>query len=119
MMTLVRFARAFASGWRRDPEFRSHGILVFLTLLGGTIFYSLEEGWSMVDAFYFSATTLTTVGLGDLTPTTTFNKHFTIIYIFAGLGLILGFIDAEAQETRRNRARRQSSGEGQDDATGS
>jgi voltage-gated potassium channel len=96
MMTLVRFARAFASGWRRDPEFRPHGILVFLTLLGGTIFYSLEEGWSMVDAFYF-----------------------TIIYIFAGLGLILGFIDAVAQETLRNRARRQSSGEGQDDATGS
>jgi len=67
-LTLLRLARGTASAWRRDPQFRSLVFLVVITLLGGTIFYSLEEGWSVVDAFYISVTALTTVGLGDLTP---------------------------------------------------
>lgn len=33
-------------------------------LVSGTIFFAFVENWSILDAFYFSATTLTTVGLG-------------------------------------------------------
>jgi len=72
--------------------------------LGGTIFYSAVERWSVVDAFYFSVTTLTTVGLGDLTPKTTIGKLFTLIYIFAGLSIIVGFIETMAKETLRRQA---------------
>ena len=69
----------------------------------------------MVDAFYFSVTTLTTVGLGDLSPQTTVGKIFTVIYIFAGLSIILGFIDAVSEQTLGRRRRRQyRSDEGQD-----
>jgi voltage-gated potassium channel len=90
------------------------------TLVSGTIFYSLQEGWSVVDAFYFSVTTLTTVGLGDLTPKTTIGKLFTVIYIFAGFSIILGFIDVVAKETlRRQAGRRGGSEEGQGDAPAS
>ncbi len=46
-----------------------------------------------MDAFYCNVTTLTTVGLGDLSPTTTLGKLFTVIYIFVGLSLVLGFIE--------------------------
>jgi voltage-gated potassium channel len=60
------------------------------TWQGSPEVYSTVEGWSVVDAFYFSVTTLTTVGLGDLAPTTTMGKLFTVVYIFAGLGIILG-----------------------------
>ena len=67
--TLVRLFKAIVGAWRRDPQFRTLVGLVFFTLLSGTNFYTLEEGWSIVDAFYFSVTTLTTVGLGDLAPT--------------------------------------------------
>ncbi len=116
--TTLRFGRAVSSAWKRDPQFRSLTILVLITLLGGTIFYSLEEGWSVVDAFYFSVTTLTTVGLGDLTPATTFGKLFTVVYIFAGLGLIAGFINTVAQETLSSRRRARSSGENDQDALG-
>jgi voltage-gated potassium channel len=84
-----------------SPVFRSLVFLVVITLLGGTIFYSTVEGWSIVDAFYFSVTTLTTVGLGDLTSTTTISKLFTVVYIFAGLSIILGFLDTVAKETLR------------------
>ena len=75
-LTTLRLARGVAGAWRRDPQFRSLVFLVIITLVGGTIFYSSVEGWSVVDALYFSVTTLTTVGLGDLTPKTTIAKLF-------------------------------------------
>lgn len=117
-LTLRRLFRAVVGVWRRDPQFRSLTLLVAFTLLTGTIFYRSVEGWSIVDAFYFSATTLTTVGLGDLAPVTTFGKLFTVVYIFAGLGLIAGFINTVAQETLSNGRRRRSSGENDQDALG-
>jgi voltage-gated potassium channel len=118
-LTTIRLFRGMASAWRRDPQFRSLVVLVIVTLLGGTVFYSLEEGWSVVDAFYFSVTTLTTVGLGDLAPQTTLGKLFTVVYIFAGIGIILGFIDTVAKETLSQQARKRGGGEGQDDAPAS
>ena len=60
-LTTVRLVRSMGSAWQRDPQFRSLTFLVLITLLGGTIFYSAVERWSVVDAFYFSVTTLTTV----------------------------------------------------------
>ena len=111
-LTLRRLVRGIAAAWRRDPQFRSLCILVVLTLLSGTLFYRAVKGWSLVDAFYFSVTTLTTVGLGDIAPSTAFGKLFTTVYIFAGLGLIAGFVNAVARETLSNRGRRRSSAEG-------
>ena len=108
-VTVLRLARSVASAWRRDPQFRSLTFLVVITLVGGTVFYSMVEGWSIVDAFYFSVTTLTTVGLGDLTPKTTIGKLFTVVYIFAGLGIIVGFIDTVAKETLGHQARKSGS----------
>ena len=116
LITTLRLVRSVASAWRRDPQFRSLVFLVVITLLGGTIFYSGVEGWNIVDAFNFSVTTLTTVGLGDLAPTTTVGKLFTVIYIFAGLSIILGFIETVAKETLRLRSRRGGGEEGPEDA---
>jgi voltage-gated potassium channel len=116
-ITVVRLARGVVGAWRRDPQFRSLVILVIFTLLGGTVFYSQVEGWSAVDAFYFSVTTLTTVGFGDLAPTTTLGKLFTVVYIFTGLSIILGFIDTVAKETldrRTSRRRAREEPEGPD-----
>ena len=115
LLRLSSFARTVVRLWRRDPDFRTLVTLVFFTLLTGTIFYSLQEGWSLVDALYFSVTTLTTVGLGDLAPTTTIGKFFTVAYIFSGLGLIAGFITTIGTETLSRRARRQRNDADQED----
>lgn len=64
-------------------------ILIFTLLTIGTIAYSQIEGWSMVDSLYFSTTTLTTIGYGDLHPTHTSSKLFTIFYIISGVALML------------------------------
>src|SRR3712207_43441 len=98
-LVLRRFIRAMVGAWSRDDDFRSLVYLVLLTLASGTIFYTTVEKWSVVDAFYFSVTTLTTVGLGDLAPTTTLGKLFTVLYILVGIGLIAGFVNTLAKET--------------------
>ena len=114
-LTLLRLVGSVVSAWRRDPQFRALVLLVIATLLTGTIFYSLHEGWSVVDSFYFSVTTLTTVGFGDLTPTTVLSKLFTVLYILTGISIILGFVDVVAKETRRRRIGEDGDGEGREE----
>ena len=115
---MISFTRILVRLWIRDPDFRSLVLLVFLTLLTGTIFYSLQEGWTLIDAFYFSVTTLTTVGFGDPAPTTPVGKLFTVFYILSGLGLIAGFINAIAEENLSRGTRRRRNEGDQEDTTG-
>lgn len=63
-------------------------LVIFLLLLG-TIFYSSHENWSSIDSFYFSTMTLTTIGYGDLVPSTTASKLFTSFYAIIGVGVML------------------------------
>ena len=87
LRTFRLFGRVLA-----EPEGRALAGLVGGQLVLGTIFYSLVEGWGWIDALYFSVTTLTTVGLGDLTPVTTAGKLFTVMYILTGVGLLVSFL---------------------------
>ncbi len=68
-------------------------IIILAVILGiGTAFYTYSEGWSILDAFYFSTITLTTIGYGDLYPTTEGAKIFTAFYAIFGIGLMLYFV---------------------------
>ena len=115
---MINFTRILVRLWIRDPDFRSLVFLVVLTLLIGTSFYSYQEGWTLIDAFYFSVTTLTTVGFGDPAPATPVGKLFTVFYILSGLGLIAGFINAIAEEHVSSRTRMRRSNEGDQEDTG-
>jgi hypothetical protein len=57
-------------------------------LAGGTIVYRVLEDWSWVDSLYFSVITLTTVGYGDLTPSSSASKLFTVFYLVTGISLL-------------------------------
>ena len=102
---LRRFVRALRDAWRSDVAFRMLLALVVSLLVSGTTFFTLVEGWSVLDAFYFSVTPLTTVGFGDPAPATALGKIFTILYIFVGLGVIGGFINVLAKHTFARRRR--------------
>ncbi|WKZ31309.1 MAG: potassium channel family protein [Candidatus Dojkabacteria bacterium] len=60
------------------------GVVVFFILLG-TFVYPILEGWTYIQSFYFSVTTLATVGYGDLHPTTEVSRIFTTFYILIGV----------------------------------
>ena len=61
-------------------------------LLGMVIFYLCEmnadEPWDWLDALYYSVVTVSTVGYGDLTPTSKLGKWFGIFYMMVGIGLV-------------------------------
>lgn len=66
-------------------------ILIGATVLGtGTVFYHEVEKLKWLDSLYFSVITLTTVGYGDIVPTTDAAKIFTIFYVLIGISLIAG-----------------------------
>src|SRR5512146_102841 len=90
---LIRsFVRALYHALKEQPAVRGLVILTVLLLAAGTLFYANVEHWSAVDSLYFSVTTLTTVGFGDLAPHKTASKLFTIIYILIGVSILLGLV---------------------------
>ena len=55
----------------------------------GTVIFRHLEGWSWISSFYFTVSTLTTVGYGDLVPTQEWTRLFTALYIVAGVAMSL------------------------------
>jgi hypothetical protein len=90
--------RAVGEMWR-DPEDRGSLLLVISLLIVGVVFYTLVEGWSVVDAIYFSAMSLATVGYGDVVPTTDVGKIFTVVYVLAGIGILVSFFTTLTRHT--------------------
>lgn len=117
LLFLVRFARAVVGGLK-DPQFRGLLTSVGLLLLVGMVFYHNVEGWSWLDALYFSLITLTTVGYGDFSPQTAGGKIFTMVYVVLGLGVLSSFIFmvAERWQATRPLLRRQADDEPEDAA---
>ena len=72
----------------------------------GTVVYRYIEDWSWVDSFYFSVVTVTTVGFGDLTPTTDGGKLFTVLYIVIGISIIATYLNARLRVRAYKRSSR-------------
>ncbi len=88
LRALSQLMHIYAAAWR-DP--RMHILLTLgLCVLGtGTVVFHFVEGWSWLDAAYFSTVTIATVGFGDLHPVTSLGKIFVIVYIFMGVGIFV------------------------------
>ncbi len=72
----------------KHPRIAPIILLLFATLGVGTVFYRHIENMSWIDSLYFCVMTLTTVGYGDVTPTTDGGKVFTMIYVIFGVAII-------------------------------
>ncbi len=62
---------------------------LFTWMAMGTLLFHRLEAWSWVQAFYFSVATITTVGYGDLYPTTDISRIFVSLYILSGVSIAL------------------------------
>jgi voltage-gated potassium channel len=96
---------------RHDPDFQRHTYKLLaasavLLIATGTVVFSLLEDWSIVDSFYFSVVTATTVGFGDITPDTDEAKLFTVVYIIFGISIIGTFLDARFKKRTYERETR-------------
>ncbi|XP_010275702.1 PREDICTED: two-pore potassium channel 3-like isoform X2 [Nelumbo nucifera] len=85
----------------RKPQFASTSIvrqafiLLVVYLSFGVLIYSFNrkhfsatETHPVVDALYFCIVTMCTIGYGDITPTTTVTKLFSIMFVLVGFGFI-------------------------------
>lgn len=91
LLTLARFFRGLHRAWQQ-PDFRSTLLVASLILISGTLFYSSIEEWSLLDSAYFCVMTLTTIGYGDLYPSSDFSKLFTMFYSIIGIGIFVTLI---------------------------
>ena len=99
-INLLRLIKAICRSWKL-PAFRSGLLLAILILISGTVFYSTVEGWPWVDALYFSAMTVATVGVSDLSPQTMLGKLFTVLYLFVGVGVFIALFTQFARALLR------------------
>ena len=77
-------------------------------VISGTLAYALGEDWNVIDALYFSVSTLTTTSVSDpdLVLTDGWIKIFTILYQIIGIGILveilrrlgLAFVAVQARE---------------------
>ncbi|KAK4128551.1 voltage-gated potassium channel [Parathielavia appendiculata] len=70
-------------------------IMLLLYLLVGALIFCKIEGWAYLDAVYWAAVTLFTVGFGDFYATTTLGRALLLPYALVGiisLGLVIGSI---------------------------
>src|SRR6266446_169310 len=65
-------------------------LLAVIVAMGcGAIGFHLIEGWSILDSLYAAAQTVTTVGYGDVTPATRNGRSFAMVFMLAGVGVVL------------------------------
>jgi hypothetical protein len=92
----------------KDSETLKSFLIVLLYFTLGMLFYSNQgkkeidgcelevgddedactESWTLIDSLYFSVVTMSTVGYGDLSPSTNLAKAFTLFYIVFGVTVV-------------------------------
>lgn len=105
MQTLYNFIPFFSLMNKLKIEITAAVSTLFLWIGIGTIAFRHLEPWSWITSFYFSVVTITTVGYGDLAPSSDMSRLFTAFYILIGVSIgigALGLIGAELIKKREN-----------------
>ena len=88
LLVLRRLIAVIRAVWA-DRTARGAAISLATLLTLATIFYSVVEGWSVVNSIYFAVVTGLTIGYGDLVPQHSISKVFTVFYAVLAVGLFV------------------------------
>ena len=93
------FLSLFRGLWAAFSDSRVQSLLLFTTfiIISASVFYHYVEGWSPLNALYFSVITISTIGYGNFSPQTVPGKIFTIGYILVGLGVFVAAASSVAE----------------------
>ena len=69
-------------------QFRFALILLALVLGGGTAGYMIIEDWNILDSFFMTVLTISTVGYDEVHPLSESGKFFSILIILLGVGSV-------------------------------
>lgn len=88
-------------------------LFLMVWMVIGTIGYRILENWPVLDAFYMSFITLTTIGFSETHSLSAQGRVFTVIFAFVGIGIVAftaargaQLLIAGAMIRQRQRARR-------------
>jgi voltage-gated potassium channel len=70
-------------------RFRLPAVLLGVVIVYGIAGYSAIEGWNLLDSFYMTIITISTVGYSELHPLSTTGRLFTSTLIVVGVGTML------------------------------
>ncbi|MEJ6400952.1 ion transporter [Nicoliella lavandulae] len=94
IMRMLRFVGVLGKFGRNAKKFlKTNGLIWVLSvatilILISSMTYSLAENTSFGEAVWWSITTTTTVGYGDISPQTPIGKVAAVILMFTGIGII-------------------------------
>lgn len=74
------------------PLFAVFWVVVYFSL--GVVYYNKAEGWDVTTSIYFQMVTVSTVGYGDLSPSSDASKLFTVFWILLGIIVVFSQLAA-------------------------
>lgn len=72
-------------------------IFILILIVIGTVGFYFIEGWNVLESFYTTVMTLTTIGYGDFVPRTQGGMLFTVMLVIFGVGTMLYTVGLVAQ----------------------
>ena len=98
---------AYLKALRPSRRLQGALLLLFAAMAMGTVGYWVIEDYSLVDAFYQTIITLSTVGFDEIQPFSTAGKIFTSFLILFGVGTVLYTLTLIVQEAVESDVRSQ------------
>ncbi len=90
---------------KRNTELAAAAIATSTWLAIGTVVFHRLEDWTWIQSLYFSTATLTTIGYGDLHPTTDLSRLICVFYIIFGVITVLSAFTIIGTSRLEERAR--------------
>lgn len=88
MINVLFHISKFVTSIKRNKVIRLFLLTIFILLLGALGLHFFEKTPNIVDAFWWSFVTITTVGYGDIAPSTIGGRIIGVVVMVFGIGLL-------------------------------